>query len=171
MCSNASSAILCAAKIAGVDTIIIAANQVPFGEILTYIKDAGIKANILTSYLSANAVTLGQLEESGAINADRPTYTNAWLDITSEKGMTDYLAYAATCFYYYGVDQSDVTNPAWQDAFSLGINSYAMAGFVAGATEKKLLIDIKEIKDHKIEKALVVLKELEEDEENGSSEN
>lgn len=32
-------------------------------------------------------------------------------------------------------------------------------------------IDIKEIKDHKIEKALVVLKELEEDEENGSSEN
>lgn len=120
-------------KNAGVDTIIIAANQVPFGEILTYIKDAGIKANILTSYLSANAVTLGQLEESGAINADRPTYTNAWLDITSEKGMTDYLAYAATCFYYYGVDQSDVTNPAWQDAFNLGINSYAMAGFVAGA--------------------------------------
>jgi endoglucanase len=33
------------------------------------------------------------------------------------------------------------------------------------------VIDIKEIKDHKIEKALVVLKELEEDEENGSSEN
>lgn len=123
-----------ALKNAGVDTIIIAANQVPFGEILTYIRDANIKANILTSYLSANAVTLGQLEESGAINADRPTYTNAWLDITSEKGYNDYLAYAATCFYYYGItDQTDVTHPDWQNAFNLGINSYAMAGYVCGA--------------------------------------
>ena len=46
-------------------------------------RDASINKKVITSYVSANTTTLGALAQAGSINADRPVYTNAWLDIAS----------------------------------------------------------------------------------------
>lgn len=78
--TNHASAV---AKVKDCDVIIICANQNPFGEILNYMRDASINKKVITSYVSANTTTLGALAQAGSINADRPVYTNAWLDIAS----------------------------------------------------------------------------------------
>ena len=70
-------------KSAGCDAVIIAANQAPFGEILTAMRDANYNAKVITSYVSADTATLANHIASGAITADRPVYTTAWLDIAS----------------------------------------------------------------------------------------
>lgn len=73
-----------ALKTAGCDVVIIAANQAPFQEIMSYMKDGGLdNCKVITSYVSANAADLKKLEEAGAITATREVYTAAWLDITS----------------------------------------------------------------------------------------
>lgn len=72
-----------ALKTAGCDVIVVAANQVPFQEIMSYMKDGGLdNVKVITSYVSANAADLLKLEEGGAITATREVYTAAWLDIT-----------------------------------------------------------------------------------------
>lgn len=72
-------------KTANCDVVIIAANQAPFGEILTAMRDANYNAKVITSYVSADAATLNNLIVTGAITADRPVYTTAWLDIASKE--------------------------------------------------------------------------------------
>lgn len=77
--TNHSSAVN-ALKAEGCDVIIVAANQTPFGEIMNYMKDAGLdNVKIITSYVSANDVFLATLP----ITETREVYTTAWLDITS----------------------------------------------------------------------------------------
>ena len=71
------------AKVKDCDVVIICANQNPFGEILNYMRDANINKKVITSYVSANTTTLGALAATGSITADRPVFTNAWLDIAS----------------------------------------------------------------------------------------
>lgn len=72
-----------ALKTAGCDVIVIAANQAPFQEIMSYMKDGGLdNVKVITSYVSANAADLLKLEQGGAITATREVYTAAWLDIT-----------------------------------------------------------------------------------------
>lgn len=123
-------------KLQQCDVVIIAANQVPFGEILNAMRDVSFNAKVITSYLSANAVTLGALEDAGSITADRPVYTNAWLDVTTEKGYNDYLAFAGYTYYYYGItdptDPEQQAKPEYQTATAMALNSYAMAGYCAG---------------------------------------
>ena len=70
-------------KNASCDVVIIAANQAPFGEILTAMRDANYNAKVITSYVSADAATLNNHIIAGSITADRPVYTTAWLDIAS----------------------------------------------------------------------------------------
>ena len=70
-------------KNASCDVVIIAANQAPFGEILTAMRDANYNAKVITSYVSADAKTLNNHIIAGSITADRPVYTTAWLDIAS----------------------------------------------------------------------------------------
>lgn len=123
-------------KLAQCDVVIIAANQVPFGEILNAMRDVSFNTTVITSYLSANAVTLGALEDSGSITANRPVYTNAWLDVTTEKGANDYGTFAAYTFYYYGImdptDPEEMAKPEYMTAYNMALNSYAMAGYCAG---------------------------------------
>ena len=77
--TNHSSAVS-ALRDEGCDVIIVAANQTPFGEIMNYMKDAGLdNIKILTSYVSANEDFLVTLPITGT----REVYTTAWLDITS----------------------------------------------------------------------------------------
>lgn len=109
-----------ALKSAGCDTVIICANQTPMGEIVTAMKNASFNANCVTSYVSANTATLGALVDSGAITKDRMVYTTAWLDATTAEGYADYMTFA-TIQMTYGDSQ-------------YVLNSYAMAGYIAGCT-------------------------------------
>ena len=90
-------------KNAGCDVVIVAANQTPFTEILGYMKAANYNAKVITSYVSANTTTLGGLVDAGAITADRPVYTTAWLDITAADSVVAHTA-------YYKVSYTDVAD-------------------------------------------------------------
>lgn len=118
-------------KVKDCDVIIVCANQGPFGEILNFMKNANVNKPVITSYVSANVNTLGTLERDGAITADRPVYTNAWLDITTTEGFNDYGAFAGVICLYYGdytgAGLLDITS----DVYKMATNSYAMAGYVA----------------------------------------
>lgn len=107
-------------KSAGVDVIIIAANQAPFAEIMGYLRDANVTAKIITSYVSANAATLGALVDSGAITQTRPVFTTAWLDVPNN--LNDYLAYAAI---QTARDTLDLDGGPWI------ASAYAIAGYIA----------------------------------------
>ena len=123
-------------KLAQCDVVIIAANQVPFGEILNYMRDTSYNAKVITSYVSANAATLGALEDAGSITKDRSVYTNAWLDVTTEKGLADYTMFAGEVYLKYGItdptDPEQAAKPEFQEATAMALNSYAMAGYCAG---------------------------------------
>lgn len=122
-------------KNAGCQIVIVCANQVPFGEILNYMRDANYDATVLTSYVSANVVTLGALVKAGSITANRPVYTAGWLDITTTAG-----AAALTDFVKVITAKAE-----WVE---YATNSYAMAGYVAG----KLFVEgVKRVVDNKQE--------------------
>ena len=71
-----------ALKTAGCDVVVVAANQAPFKEIMSTMKDVGLdNVKVITSYVSANAADLKTLEDSGALTETRKVYTAAWLDI------------------------------------------------------------------------------------------
>ena len=78
--TNHASAV---AKVANADIVIICANQKPFGEILNYMRDGNVDKPVITSYVSANTKTLGDLAIAGSIAGNRQVFTNAWLDIAS----------------------------------------------------------------------------------------
>ena len=74
-------------------------STVYFGEPDTFalnmkVKDIAYDAKVITSYVSASATTLGNLVANGAITAQRPVYTTAWLDVTTEAGLADYTQFA-----------------------------------------------------------------------------
>lgn len=114
-------------KNAGCDVVIAAMNQAPMVTAVTAMRDANFNAKVITSYVSANAVALGQLVADGAITAERPVYTTAWLDVTTEAGMADYMTFAAAMAAWEAEN-----GVAPEDTYVL--NSYAMAGYVAGMT-------------------------------------
>lgn len=80
-------------KNAACDVVIVAANQTPFVEIMNYMRDNNFNTKVITSYVSANTTTLGGMVDSGAITKDRPAYTTAWLDITSNTSGFEYTAW------------------------------------------------------------------------------
>ena len=102
-----------ALKSAGCDVVIIAANQAPFVNIAnTFVKVSYENVKILTSYVSANAATMGGLVLTGAINATREVYAGAWL-VTGAvpapefKGWNDFVEYVKIMTMYdkaHGVD-------------------------------------------------------------------
>lgn len=109
----------------GCDVVIAACNQAPLVKVMNSMRDAGFDAKVITSYVSASAATLGDMVASGAVSADRPIYTNAWLDTSTEQGMNDYLGFAAAMSAWEAAN-----NVAPEDTYVL--NSYAMAGYLAG---------------------------------------
>lgn len=118
-------------KSAGVDVVIIAANQIPFGEIMGYMRDASLNAKIITSYVSANAEKLGVLVDNGSITTARPVFTTAWLDVTDPAGL-----YGLSQEYWdYATVQSarDATKKDGTNKTGGGwvTSSYAIAGYIA----------------------------------------
>ena len=144
-----------ALKTAGCDVVIIAANQAPFVNIAnTFGTTQYENVKLLTSYVSANAATMGGLVLSGAINANREVYAGAWLVTGSVpapefKGWNDFVEYVKIMTMYdkaHGVElmtSADATYGAfiayWFGAEEWAaegvspyfLNSYAMAGYVS----------------------------------------
>lgn len=148
------TAAVTALKNAGCDVVIIAANQAPFVNIANAFVAAQYEnVNLLTSYVSANATTMGGLVVSGAINATRNVYAGAWLVTgsvpTETKGWKDFAEYCRIMTLYAKhkgeelITMTDATYGAYV-AFWFGteewakdgvsayfLNSYAMAGYVS----------------------------------------
>ena len=144
-----------ALKNAGCDVVIIAANQAPFVNIAnTFVTANYENVNIITSYVSANAATMGGLVASGAISATREVYAGAWLVTgsvpdTTFKGWNDFVEYCKIMTLYAKhkgetlITADDATYGAFigywfagQDWAADGVsayflNSYAMAGYVS----------------------------------------
>ena len=114
----------------GCDVVIAAMNQAPLAVAIASM--AGIEYNVpvLTSYVNASVATLGALVEAGYITADRPVYTTAWLDTSTEAGLNDYYTFMYAMMAWEaanGIDSTDMTQ-------TYILNSYAMAGYVSGIT-------------------------------------
>ena len=149
------SAQVTALKNAGCDVVIIAANQAPFVNIAnTFVTTNYDNVKILTSYVSANAATMGGLVLTGAINATREVYAGAWLVTGSVpapefKGWNDFVEYVKIMTMYDKAHNVDLLKlddetygafiTAWfgteewaKDGVSAYfLNSYAMAGYVS----------------------------------------
>lgn len=119
------SAAVSVLKNAGCDVVIIAANQSPMAKIMNAMRDASFNAKVITSYVNASAVTLGNLVDDGSVTADRPIYATSWLDTSTEEGMNDYLEFAAAMQAWEAENGVAAEN-------TYVLNSYAMAGYVAG---------------------------------------
>ena len=143
-----------ALKTAGCDVVIIAANQAPFVNIANTFTTVGYdNVKLLTSYVSANAATMGGLVVSGAISATREVYAGAWLvtgSLPSEtKGWSDFMEYCRVMTLYakhkgetllteyvvLGVDYFPLYfgDKEWaaDGVSAYFLNSYAMAGYVS----------------------------------------
>ena len=112
-------------KNAGCDVVIACMNQAPFQNVMVSMRDIDYSAKVITSYVSASAAFLSPLVENGAITADRPVYATAWLDVTTEKGYNEMMEFAAGQLAWEAENGIDAAN-------TYSVNSYAMAGWVAG---------------------------------------
>ena len=109
----------------GCDVVIIAANQAPMATAMNAMRDIGYNAKVITSYVSASVATLGALVDSGAVTADRPIYVTSWMDATTEQGLAEYGVFAEAQLAWEAANGVDAAN-------TFVLNSYAMAGYVAG---------------------------------------
>lgn len=144
-----------ALKTAGCDVVIIAANQGPFVNIANTFTTVGYdNVKLLTSYVSANAATMGGLVNSGAISATREVYAGAWLVTgsvpTETKGWTDFVEYVKVMTLYAKHKGEALATAETDETFALlgglyfagmdwaaegvsqyWLNSYGMAGYVS----------------------------------------
>ena len=109
---------------AGCDAVIACMNQAPLATLMSSMRDAGYEVDVVTSYVNASQTTLGAFVDNGGITENRRVYSTAWLDTSTDEGMADYLEFVGYL-------------SAWEleNGFSGGeyvLNSYAMAGYIAG---------------------------------------
>lgn len=109
----------------GCDVVIACMNQVPLATLMASMRDADYNADVITSYVNASAETLGAFDENGSVTADRRVYSTAWLDTSTEEGMNDYLT------FYAAISAWELENGGSGNDYAL--NSYAMAGYIAGS--------------------------------------
>ena len=109
----------------GCDVVIIAMNQVPMTTAMNSMRDVGYDVKCITSYVSASVAALGPMVDSGAITADRPLYVTSWMDATTEQGLAEYMEFAGVQGAWEAANGVDAAN-------TYVLNSYAMAGYVAG---------------------------------------
>lgn len=115
---------------AGCDVVIAAMNQAPLAVAIASMAGVEYNVPVITSYVNASATTLGDLVTKGFITENRKVYSTAWLDTSTDAGMNDYLAFAEAMVAWEaanGIDSTDATK-------TYVLNSYAMAGYVAGKT-------------------------------------
>ena len=108
----------------GCDVVIACMNQAPLATLMASMRDANYNANVITSYVNASATTLGAFVENGSITAERKVYSTAWLDTSTEAGLADYMGFAAAMSAWELENGGSGTDNA--------LNSYAMAGYIAG---------------------------------------
>ena len=108
----------------GCDVVIGAMNQAPMQILMNSMRDINYNAKVITSYVSASAVFLGGLVDSGAITADRPVYATSWLDVATEQGYAEMMEFAQIQLAWEAEEGIAAEN-------TYSVNSYAMAGYVA----------------------------------------
>jgi hypothetical protein len=151
------------AKVKDCDVVIVCAKESPFGEILNYMRDGNVNKPVITSYVSANTISLNALASSGAITDDRQVFTNSWLNFHSDSyvyvpdetniignilwdNWNSYGGYD-NGVYGYSNEYWDIAEDVAAHLLSLGwdetkmflytIDSYTLAGYVAG----KMFVD------------------------------
>ncbi len=102
----------------GVSVVIAAMNQAPFKETLVALNDAQLEVPVFTSYTNADPTAVDHTKYS----EKRPIYTNAWVDVLSEKGQNDAQAFVAA------IAQADLTEDVKTSYYT---NSFATAGYIA----------------------------------------
>ena len=108
----------------GCDVVIGAMNQAPMQTLMNSMRDIDYNAKVITSYVSASAVFLGGLVDTGAITADRPVYATSWLDVATEQGYAEMMEFAQVQLAWEAAKGIAAEN-------TYSVNSYAMAGYVA----------------------------------------
>lgn len=106
-------------KANGVSTVILAMNQAPFGYTLTAMADQELEVPVFTSYVNADITAVDHTQYS----ADRPIYTNAWVDVFSDEGAAAAAEFAAC------IAASTTLTDEEKTAYST--NSFAIAGYIA----------------------------------------
>ena len=134
------SAAVTVLKNAGCDVVILAMNQAPLVKAMNSMRDAEYNCKCITSYVNSSATTLGDLVASGAVTDQRPIYTTAWLDTGTDEGMADYMTFATVMATWEAANGIDSTDPAQ----TYVLNSYAMAGYIAGRVFIQGLDKVKE---------------------------
>lgn len=102
-----------------VDVAILAMNQQPFGEALSEMADQNLRIPVFTSYVNADPSYLNPDEFS----ANRPIFTNAWVDVFSAEGQ------AAVGEFVNTILAADFLDEETKTAYMT--NSYAIAGYIA----------------------------------------
>lgn len=118
-------------KDAGVTTVILAMNQVPFKEALVAMDDAVLEVPVFTSYVNADVTAVDHTKYS----ENRPIYTNAWVDVFSEKGQGDAGEYVA-CIAQADLDEDTKT--------AYYTNAFATAGYIAAVVFVEGLMRVEE---------------------------
>ena len=108
----------------GCDVVIGAMNQAPMQTLMNSMRDINYNAKVITSYVSASAVFLGSLVDTGAITAERPVYATSWLDVATEQGYAEMMEFAEIQLAWEAEEGIAAEN-------TYSVNSYAMAGYVA----------------------------------------
>ncbi len=100
---------------AGVDVVIVAANQTPAATAINALNSQGSEAPVITSYVNADATWLAGVKD---VLANFDVYASAWINIFNSDGSfsDDYNTFAAQV----GTDYA--------------ANAYAFAGWIAAAT-------------------------------------
>ena len=107
-----------AIKSEGVDVVIAAMNQGPFLTLVGELSSQNMTAPVFTSYVSSNITVANALYgANGIVGKKFDTYAGAWVNLSGERAK-NYEAFVA-----------DMT--AFGKA-ELGVNAYAMAGWIAG---------------------------------------
>ena len=104
-------------KNAGCDVVIIAANQAPFQEIMTYFNSTGYEnVKVITSYVSANATQAADMYKVGSVTDTREVYATSWLDI-------------ADANYVYAPSEDNAVGTALWNGYKLYAESLGAPGF------------------------------------------
>ena len=101
-----------------VGSVILAMNQKPFAYTLTSMFNQTLEVPVFTSYVNADVSAVDETQYS----ADRPIYTNAWVDVFSTEGAAAAGEYAA-CIA--ASDFADELKTAYYT------NSFTIAGYIA----------------------------------------
>jgi ABC-type branched-subunit amino acid transport system substrate-binding protein len=105
-------------KAYGVSTVILAMNQGPFAYTLTSMYNQELNIPVFTTYVNADISAVDHLQ----YDANRPIYTNAWVDVYSEAGQVGVAEFAACIM---NADLTDEEKTAYMT------NSFAIAGYIA----------------------------------------